>query len=200
MAKLPFVICAIWNWPQEPLLNILIPVASEFWGPRKLISSFLADSDTGIQYGLVWQMVYRLRNNSHVCEIDSQLYTVLNKHSLQEQPFFLMHLRKTSVNCDWISSMMQGAVETRPHITNFLGFVLSLNLSTQASFPGGENTYLPQDLQLHQCIAQINRSGSADEKSGAKHLKLKLHRWRKGCLFLNKTPIMDAVVAPAWSL
>ena len=119
MPKLLFVISATWNWPQEPLLNMVIPAASQFWGPRKLISSLLADSDTGTHYGLVWQIGYTLRNNSYVCEIDSQLYTVLNKHSLQKQPFFLM---KTSVNCEWISSMIQGAVETGPHTTNFLGF------------------------------------------------------------------------------
>jgi len=93
---------------------MLIPVAPQFWGPMKLTSSLLADSDTGTQY--------TLRNNSYICEIDSQLYTVLNKHSSQKQLFFLMHLRKTSVNCEWISSMIQGAVEAGPHISSFHGF------------------------------------------------------------------------------
>lgn len=118
VAKPLLVISAIWKWPQEPMLNTPVPLASQFWGPRKLTSSLLADSDTGTQCGR-WNTP---RNNTSACEIDTQLYTDCFCKECLFRTFFLMHLQKISVNCEWISSMAQRGVETGSCMTDFLGF------------------------------------------------------------------------------
>lgn len=68
--------------------------------------------------------IYILRNNSYDCEIDSQLYRVLNKPSLQKLPFFLTHYKKTLVNHGQVTKTIQTAVETGLCITNSFGFGL----------------------------------------------------------------------------
>lgn len=81
VAKLLFVVSAVWNWPQEPLLTMLISAASPFWGPRKT-KLILANWDTGTQYGHV---LFLILHAICACETDSQLCTALNNHSLQKQ-------------------------------------------------------------------------------------------------------------------
>lgn len=68
--------------------------------------------------------IYIYINNSYVCEIDNQLYTVLNKPSFQKLPFFLTHHQKTLVNHGQVRRMIQRAVETGLHITNSFEFGL----------------------------------------------------------------------------
>lgn len=68
--------------------------------------------------------IYILRNNSYACEIDSQVYTVLNKPSLQKLPLLLMHHQKILVHHGQVRRMIQSAGETGLCITNHFGFGL----------------------------------------------------------------------------
>lgn len=175
MAKPLSVISTIWKWPQEPMLNDVVP---HFWGPMKLTSSLLADSDTGTQCGR-WNT---LRNNTSACEIDTQLYTDCFCKECLFWAFFLTHLQKISVNCEWISSMAQRGGDR--FLYDWFSWVWSYHsLSASASFSRKEDAYLAHKLQLDH----TNRSGSAKEKIGAKHLKLKLCSRKGGeVCFFNK--------------
>lgn len=92
--------------------------------------------------------------------------------------------------------MIQGAGETGPRITNFLGF-LGFNLSTWASFPGAARYTPASEATATSVLSTEQQKWLCWEKNRCQVFEIEI-TYKGKRLFSNTTPNTEVGVAPTW--